>query len=73
MQQLTGLDASFLYLETTNCPMHIGGLSIYDPSTAEGGAVGFKQILANVLERAHRVAAMNNILVEVPLGLDHPY
>lgn len=73
MQQLTGLDASFLYLETSNCPMHIGALSIYDPSTAEGGAVGFKQIMANVLQRAHRVAAMNNVLVEVPLGLDHPY
>lgn len=73
MHQLTGLDASFLYLETANSPMHIGGLAIYDPSTAPGGAVGFKQILENVLNRAHRVAAMNNVLVEVPLRLDHPY
>lgn len=73
MRQLTGLDASFLYLETTNCPMHIGGLAIYDPSTSEGGAVGYKQILANVLQRAHRVSAMNDVLVEVPLKLDHPY
>lgn len=73
MQQLTGLDASFLYLETANNPMHIGGLAIYDPSTSEGGAVGYKQIMANVLKRAHRVTAMNNVLVEVPLKLDHPY
>lgn len=73
MQQLTGLDASFLYLETANSPMHIGGLAIYDPSTAPGGAVGFKQILENVSKRAHRVAAMSNVLVEVPLKLDHPY
>lgn len=73
MRQLTGLDASFLYLETANCPMHIGGLAIYDPSTSEGGAVGFKQIMANVLKRAHKVSAMNDILVEVPLRLDHPY
>ena len=73
MRQLTGLDASFLYLETDNCPMHIGGLAIYDPSTSDGGAVGYKQILANVLQRAHRVAAMNEVLVEVPLRLDHPY
>ena len=73
MKQLSGLDASFLYLETKNCPMHIGGLSIYDPSTCNGGTVGFKQILANVLKRAHLVPAMNNVLVEVPLGLDHPY
>ena len=73
MQQLTGLDASFLYLETANSPMHIGGLSIYDPSTSSDGAVGFKQIMENVLMRAHRVASMNNVLVEVPLKLDHPY
>ncbi len=73
MQQLTGLDASFLYLETQNSPMHIGGLSIYDPSTAPGGAVGFKQIMENVLKRADRVAALNNVLVEVPMRLDHPY
>lgn len=73
MQQLTGLDASFLYLETANSPMHIGGLTIYDPSTAPDGMVGFKQIMANVAQRAHQVASMNNVLLEVPMRLDHPY
>ena len=33
MRQLTGLDASSLYLETPNAPMHISGLGIYDQST----------------------------------------
>jgi WS/DGAT/MGAT family acyltransferase len=60
-------------METANSPMHIGALAIYDPSTAPGGAVGFKQILANTLQRAHKVEAMNNVLVEVPMRLDHPY
>ncbi len=73
LKQLTGLDASFLYLETQNSPMHIGGLAIYDPSTAEGGAVGFKQIMDNVLRRADKVESFNNVLVEVPMRLDHPY
>lgn len=73
MQQLSGLDASFLYMETVNSPMHIGALAIYDPSTAAGGAVGFKQILANMAQRAHKIAAMNNVLVEVPMRMDHPY
>ncbi len=73
MQQLTGLDASFLYLETQNSPMHIGGLAIYDPSTAPGGAVGFKQIMENVLQRADKVQSFNNVLLEVPMRLDHPY
>jgi len=73
MQQLTGLDASFLYLETANSPMHIGGLAIYDPSTAPGGKVSFKQIIANTAARARRVPVLTNTLVEVPLSLDHPY
>lgn len=73
MQQLTGLDASFLYLETPNVPMHIAGLSIYDPSTAPGGKVGFKQIIENVMARSSRVPSMTNVLQAVPFSLDHPY
>ena len=73
MKQLTGLDASFLYLETQNSPMHIGGMAIYDPSTAPDGAVGFKQIMENVRQRASNVETLNNVLVEVPMRLDHPY
>src|SRR6202042_1658696 len=34
MQQLTGLDASFLALEAANTTGHVGGLSILDPSGA---------------------------------------
>jgi diacylglycerol O-acyltransferase len=73
MQQLTGLDASFLYLETANTPMHISGLGIYDPSTAPGGKVRFKQIMENVSARAKRVPAMCSTLRTVPLRWDHPY
>ena len=54
MHQLTGLDASFLYLETTNTPMHIGSLCIYDQSTAPGGHVRFKDILSFYEQRLHR-------------------
>lgn len=35
MQQLSELDASFLYLETDRTPMHIGGLYIFDASDRE--------------------------------------
>jgi len=37
MQQLSGLDASFVYFETPSRPMHVAGISIYAPSTAPGG------------------------------------
>lgn len=73
MRQLTGLDASFLYLETPNAPMHISGLSIYDQSTAKGGKVRFKEIIDNTAKRMAGLPVMTQKLVNVPLNLDHPY
>jgi len=73
MQQLSGLDASFLYLETGATPMHIGSLAIYDQSTAPDGHVTFKQILKFFEERLHKARAFRQRLVRVPLSLDHPY
>ena len=37
MRQLTALDQQFLALEDSRHYGHVGGLSIYDPSTARGG------------------------------------
>ena len=73
MQQLSGLDSSFLYLETGNTPMHISSLSIYDQSTAPGGRVTFKSILQFFAERLHKARAFRQRLVRVPLSLDYPY
>ena len=73
MRQLTGLDASFLYAETANAPMHISGLSIYDQSTAPGGKVRFKDIVENTNNRLLGLPIMTQKLVTVPMSLDHPY
>lgn len=73
MQQLSGLDASFLYLETPNSPMHISGLYIYTQETAPGGQVRFKQILEHVTARVQRIPSLTRRLKTVPLNLDHPY
>lgn len=73
MEQLSGLDASFLYLETGNMPMHIGSLAIYDQSTAPGGAVTFKDILRFFEKRLHKARAFRQRIVRVPMSLDHPY
>ena len=54
MQQLSGQDAMFLYGEMDNTPMHIGPVFIYDPSTAPGGLVRFKDVLRTFGERIHR-------------------
>ncbi len=73
MQQLSGMDASFLYFETRNAPTHIGSFGIYDQSTAPGGKVTFKGILANVERRLHLARCFRQKLVHVPMDLDHPY
>ena len=44
MQQLGGLDAAFLNLETRKAPLHISGLAVYDQSTAPGELVRFKPV-----------------------------
>jgi diacylglycerol O-acyltransferase len=73
MQQLTGMDASFLYFETREAPTHIGSYAIYDQSTAPGGKVTFKGILANVERRLHLARCFRQKLVKSPLDFDHPY
>ena len=73
MRQLTGLDASFLYLETANAPMHISGLAIYDQSSAPGGKVRFKEIIENTAARISGLPSLTRQLATVPLNLDHPW
>ena len=72
-EQLTGLDAMFAYAESPRTPMHIGDCKIYDPSTAPGGKVRFKDILQHVEERLHRAKTFRQKLKQVPLDYDHPY
>jgi WS/DGAT/MGAT family acyltransferase len=73
MKQLGTLDSAFINLEHANTPQHIGGFGIYDPSTAPGGFVRFKQVIANFEQRLQNMPIMRTRLVEVPLGLDKPY
>jgi WS/DGAT/MGAT family acyltransferase len=72
MRQLTGLDASFVYLENPKAPMHIGSFAIYDPSTAAEPPT-FDDILKHFERRLAAVPTTKERLVRVPLDLDHPY
>ncbi len=73
MKQLGILDSAFVNLEQPNTPQHVGGLGIYDPSTAPGGLVRFKQVIAGFEERLNRMPLFRTRLVEVPGGIDRPY
>ena len=71
MQRLTGLDASFLYLETPSSYMHVAGLMILDPSTAPR-AWSFDEVRDMYAERLHLAPPFRRRLVEVPFGIHHP-
>ncbi len=73
MKQLGILDSAFVNLEQTNTPQHIGGMGIYDPSTAPGGFVRFKDVIASFERRLGNLPLFRTRLVEVPGGLDRPY
>ncbi len=73
MRQLQGMDASFVALETRNSPMHIGSILIYNPETAPGGFVRFKDILRFFESRMQLSKTMRQRLVRVPFDLDYPY
>ena len=73
MQQLSGQDAMFVHAEMKGLPQHIGGISIYDQSTAPGGRVRFKQILAMLKTRTHLSPIFRRKLATVPFGLGQPY
>jgi WS/DGAT/MGAT family acyltransferase len=72
VRQLSGVDASFLNMETASVFGHVSSLNIYDPSAAPGGA-GLEATKQTILERIDQLAPFRRRLVEVPLGLDLPY
>ncbi|MEN3952704.1 wax ester/triacylglycerol synthase family O-acyltransferase [Iodidimonas sp. SYSU 1G8] len=73
MEQLSPLDASFLYTENERVANHIGGLYIYDQSTVPGGMLRFRQILRYLESHIHKGPRYRQKLANVPLNLDHPY
>ena len=73
MKHLSGLDNLFLALDQGNQYMHVGGLGIYDPATAEGSSVRFKSVLNFFANRLNASKVFRRRLVSAPFGLDRPY
>jgi len=73
MRQLSGHDASFLYADTIHANANVTFVQIYDQSTAPGGKLRFKTILAHIQGRLHRSPIFRSKLLRVPLELDEPY
>ncbi len=72
MQQLTGLDAAFLALETANSTGHVGGVCIVEESRASA-PLTLARLTEVVGARLPLVPVLRRKLLNVPLGLDQPY
>jgi diacylglycerol O-acyltransferase / wax synthase len=71
MQRLSGLDASFLYLETSSQVLHVCGLLTLDGSTVPGGYT-FAKLKQRLEERVRVIPAFRRKLHNPLWNLGHP-
>ncbi len=71
MKRLSGLDASFLYLETPSLHMHVALTLVFDPSTVPGG-YSFDRMKGSIEARLPCAPVFRRRLMEVPFRLGHP-
>src|SRR5881396_3271038 len=70
-KKLTSLDASFLYLETPEMPMHVGSMAIFRlPEDYKGNF--FEDFKAMLASRLHIAPILKARLEKAPLDIDHP-
>lgn len=71
MQHLSGLDASFLHLETPEMPMHVGGLNLFD--LPDGYTGDFHEDLKkHIVSRMHLASIFTKKLALMPFDLANP-
>jgi diacylglycerol O-acyltransferase / wax synthase len=70
--RLSGLDASFLYLERPSMHMHVGGVGVLDPSERPGGALKFEDLAHVITSRLHLVPRFRQKVVFVPGNVARP-
>jgi len=70
-KKLSSLDASFLYLETPEMPMHVGSMAIFRfPDDYKGDF--FEEFKAMISSRLHVAPILKVRLEKAPLDIDHP-
>src|ERR1035437_4358806 len=70
-RKLSSMDASFLYLETPEMPMHVGSMAIFRlPEDYKGDF--FEDFKAMIASRLHMAPILKARLQKAPLDIDHP-
>ena len=71
MDRLSAIDASFLYMETPESPMHVAGLAIFEPS-GNGDEPVFERFREHMAARLHLLPFFERRLNLLPATLDNP-
>src|SRR6201991_2192120 len=71
MERLSGLDASFLYVESANVPLHVCSVVELDTSTIPGG-YSFARFQEDLAARIQALQELRAKLADSQLNLDHP-
>ena len=71
MKQLSGLDATFLHLETAEMPMHVGALNLYELPLGHQGSF-LTQLRHHMAERLPLAPVLRRRLWWMPLNLANP-
>lgn len=71
MQQLSGLDASFLYLETPEMPMHVGALHLYELPPGFKGRY-LTAVRQHIASRLAATPVLRRRLWRMPLNIANP-
>src|SRR6201993_5392162 len=70
-KKLSSMDASFLYLETPEMPMHVGSMAVFRlPDDFKGDF--FEDFKAMIASRLHIAPILKARLEKAPLDIDHP-
>jgi WS/DGAT/MGAT family acyltransferase len=70
MHKLSGIDATFLYMETNETPMHISSLLLCEP--VKKGESPYEALKAQIAERIHEIPSFHRKLKHTPFYIDHP-
>lgn len=70
-KKLSSMDASFLYLETPEMPMHVGSMAIFRLPEGHAGDF-FEDFKAMIAGRLHLAPILKARLAQTPLDIDHP-
>ena len=67
LDSISGMDATFLYIETPTSHMHVGSTAVIE------GSLEFETFKKTIHSRIHLVPKLRKRLIHVPLSIDYPY